>query len=338
MSDPLLHIQELSAGYLQRGALPREVVHPFTTYIHPGTVTCLIGPNGAGKSTLLCTIAGMYKPLRGRVLLGGGDIHQMNITERARRLSVVLTQKMEVGLFTGYALVAMGRHPYTGLMGQLSEHDHDVVRHSIELVGAERLVDRPFNQMSDGERQKVLIARALAQEPDLLVLDEPTAYLDLPRRVECMALLRDLASRTGRAVLLSTHDLDLALRFADQIWLLPYTGQVQVGLPEDLVLSGAFETAFHSTAVSFDRMTGAFQLPIKHSKVAVLEGEGAHFVWTKRALEREGYEVVASSRHEVPVIWIYSVDEPRWQIINGESCIECHSVDALLVNLRKYSV
>jgi len=336
MNVPLLQIQSLSAGYPQRGILPHEVVHPFTTQIHPGTVTCLIGPNGAGKSTLLTTIAGMQKPLHGHVLLEGADIHQMSITARAKRLSVVLTQKMEVGLFTGYALVAMGRHPYTGLMGKLTGQDHDVIRRSIDWVGAGQLADRPFNQMSDGERQKILIARALAQEPNLLILDEPTAYLDLPRRVECMALLRDLASRTGCAVLLSTHDLDLALRCADQMWLLPYTGQVQAGLPEDLVLSGAFESAFHSTSVSFDRMTGAFHLPEKRSKVAVLEGEGTHFVWTKRALERQGYEVLTARQPHTPVIRVDPADEPHWQIINDETCVECHSVDALLVNLRNH--
>lgn len=119
-------------------------------------------------------------------------------------------------------------------------------------VGAEHLAECRFHEMSDGERQKIMIARALAQEPDAMILDEPTAYLDLPRRVECMTLLRDLAHDRGCAVLLSTHDLDLALRWADQIWLLPYRGAFQVGTPEDLVLNGAFEQAFRSADVQFD--------------------------------------------------------------------------------------
>ena len=335
MSDFRLQLQNLSAGYSQRGRGQRTVVQPFTANIIPGTVTCLIGPNGAGKSTLLRTIAGMQPPLTGQALLNGHAVHQMSAAERARCLSVVLTQKMEVGLFTGYALVAMGRHPHTGWMGQLSEHDHRVVQQSIELVGAETLADRPFNLMSDGERQKILIARALAQEPALLILDEPTAFLDLPRRVECMLLLRDLARRTGCAVLLSTHDLDLALRCADQIWLLPYTGQLSMGLPEDLVLNGAFEAAFHSAHVTFDMLTGAFQPPTARSIPVVLEGTGVHYVWTKRALEREGYAVAEERRPHVPVIHVDTANAQHWQLINGAERRGFDSVNELLITLRQ---
>ncbi len=334
MSESLLQLENLSAGYFQRGKAAHPVVQPFSTNITPGTVTCLIGPNGAGKSTLLRTIAGMQKPLSGRVLVGGSDVQRLSAAERARRLSVVLTQKLDVGLFTGYALVALGRTPYTGWLGQLSEHDHQVVRQSIEMVGAERLAERPVQHMSDGERQRILIARALAQEPDLLILDEPTAYLDLPRRVECMVLLRDLARRTGRAVLLSTHDLDLALRCADQIWLLPYTGQMQVGLPEDLVLSGAFEAAFHSATAGFDMLTGAFQPTVRSSAQVILQGAGAPYVWTKRALEREGYDAVDQPAPYLPIIRAEDKGVPGWQLIQGDRCIDCESLKALLDALR----
>ncbi|MBK8033613.1 MAG: ABC transporter ATP-binding protein [Chloroflexi bacterium] len=335
MTEHLLQLEELSAGYVQRGKAARPVVQPFSTNINPGTVTCLIGPNGAGKSTLLRTIAGMQKPLSGRVLIGGSDVQRLSAAERARRLSVVLTQKMEVGLFTGYALVALGRTPYTGWLGQLSDHDHQVVRRAIELVGAESLAERPVQHMSDGERQRIMIARALAQEPDLLILDEPTAFLDLPRRVECMLLLRDLARRTGCGVVLSTHDLDLALRCADQIWLLPYTGRIQVGLPEDLVLNGAFEAAFRSTTAGFDLLTGTFQPIARSSAQVVLAGAGAPYVWTKRALEREGYDVVDQPAPHLPTIHVESTGTPGWQVKQSNRCIDCDSLRAVLEALRQ---
>ncbi len=331
-TKPLLQLHDLSAGYPQRGKSVHTVVDSFSTSIEPGSLICLIGPNGAGKSTLLRTITGMQKPLGGQALLRGHDIHQMSAAERAKRLSVVLTQKMDVGLLTGYALVAMGRHPHTGWLGQLSEHDHRLVQAAIDMVGAERLADRTFNTLSDGERQKIMIARALAQEPELLVLDEPTAFLDLPRRVEIMVLLRDLARRTGRAILLSTHDLDLALRCANHIWLLPYSGQIQVGAPEDLVLNGAFEAAFHSVNVMFDRMSGGFHPVETRLGHVVLVGEGIHYVWTKRALERAGFAIAAVPQAGLPIISV-DVTQSRWKITNRGESEYCHSIGDAVTTL-----
>lgn len=333
MTMTRVHLDNLSAGYNQRGKSPHVIVRPFTETLVAGKLVCLIGPNGAGKSTLLRTIAGMQNPLSGRVLLDGESIHQMDAVARARRLSVVLTHKMEVGLFTGYALVAMGRHPYTAWMGKLSEYDHEVIHRAIKMVGAEKLADQSFNTMSDGERQKIMIARALAQEPDLLVLDEPTAFLDLPRRVECMTLLRNLAHQTGCTILLSIHDLDLALRCADQIWLLPYNGEISTGLPEDLVLNGAFEAAFRSTGVQFDIETGAFKASSGGNEIIALEGEGIEYIWTRRALEREGYHVVSTRSEGLPLVQIDSTRTNCWHLVNGANVTECHSIDALITVL-----
>ncbi|MBK8021011.1 MAG: ABC transporter ATP-binding protein [Chloroflexi bacterium] len=331
---PLLHLQDLSAGYPQRGSAPRVVVQPFSQAVTPGKLICLIGPNGAGKSTLLRTLAGMQKPLGGRVQIAGQDVHRMSALERARRLSIVLTQKMEVGLFTGYELVTLGRHPYTGWAGQLSARDREVVERSIRLTGAERLAARAFNTLSDGERQKILIARALAQEPELLILDEPTAYLDLPRRVETMALLRDLARDTGLTILMSTHDLDLALRSASQIWLLPEGGQIRAGAPEDLVLSGAFEAAFRSAMVTFDIESGAFKSAGGGAERVVLTGAGVQHTWTQRALEREGFSVVAEWQPDLPEVRIDGGAGRRWHVVCGTSVVICASVEELIACLH----
>jgi iron complex transport system ATP-binding protein len=240
--------------------------------LNAGELVCLLGPNGAGKSTLLRTLAALQPPLAGRVLLDGADLHAMPARERARRLSVVLTDRIQVGQLTAYTLFGLGRYPHTNWSGRLTEADHAVIRRALAATGATDLAARPVGDLSDGERQKVLIARALAQEPRLMVLDEITAFLDLPRRVEVMRLLGRLARTTENAVLLATHDLDLALRSADRIWLLPRGGPLQVGAPEDLILSGAFESVFATEGVAFDRADGSFRLHRAYHSVVTLVG------------------------------------------------------------------
>jgi iron complex transport system ATP-binding protein len=276
----------------------------------------LIGPNGAGKSTLLRTLAAMQAPISGQVLLDGHDVRYLSSIKRARLLSVVLTQRVDVGILSAYSLVTLGRYPYTDWSGALSEHDEQIVQWAIESVGATKLAHRNIGELSDGERQKVMIARALAQEPALMLLDEPTAFLDLPRRVEIMQVLRHLAHDTGRAILLSTHDLDLALRSADRIWLLPENSPMQTGAPEDLILSGAFETAFHSQGVTFDRESGAFRIHTEHKTEIALAGDGVYGIWTRRALERAGFIVKQFSHHDDDLcveIMRYG-DETHWQL------------------------
>ncbi|MBO9343739.1 MAG: ABC transporter ATP-binding protein, partial [Roseiflexus sp.] len=240
MSRAILATEHLSIGYAPRRGPRRIVASNLNLTLHAGEVVCLLGPNGVGKSTLLRTLVGMQPPLDGRVWLDGVDLSTLSAREIARRVSVVLTERVEVGQLTVYALVALGRHPHTDWTGRLTPHDEAIVRQALEAVNAVNLAGRLVHELSDGERQRVMVARALAQEPLVVVLDEPTAFLDLPRRVEIMRLLRRLAHETQRAMILSTHDLDLALRSADLLWLMAPGGGVHAGAPEDLVLGGAF--------------------------------------------------------------------------------------------------
>jgi len=289
MSANIVAIQDLTIGYKHSRGPDYVVARHLRLSLTAGELVCLIGPNGVGKSTLLRTLAGMQSPLAGCVLLDGHDIRNFKPRELARRLSIVLTEQVNVGILSAYALVALGRIPYTDWMGKLTTRDEEVIRSAIHAVGAEELSARNVSDLSDGERQKIMIARALAQEPTLMILDEPTAYLDLPRRVEVMRILRRLARNSGSAVLLSTHDLDLALRSADSIWLMRTGGIVEVGAPEDLVLTGAFEATFGSEGVQFDRETGSFKLHIDQEGRVRVRGAGIATLWTKRALEREGF-------------------------------------------------
>ncbi len=197
--------------------------------------------------------------MQGRALIRDADLHRLSAAERARTVSVVLTERAVPPLMDVRSLVALGRQPRTDRFGALSASDRAHVEQALEQAGVQHLAGRALDACSDGERQKVMIARALAQEPALMILDEPTAFLDLPRRAEIMFLLRDLARTSGRAILLSTHDLDLALRTADRVWLLAH-GRLTDGAPEDLVLSGAFASAFHSDGVTFNISEGAFHV------------------------------------------------------------------------------
>jgi iron complex transport system ATP-binding protein len=335
MTETILRTEDLSIGY----TAPRQPTHmvseDLAVSLQRGELVCLIGPNGVGKSTLMRTIAGMHPPLAGRVLLMDDDVHKLPPYELARRLSIVLTEHANAGLLTGYELVALGRYPYTGWSGKLAPHDEAMVQWAIEAVGAAALAPRKVGELSDGERQKLMIARALAQDPVLMLLDEPTAYLDLPRRVEVMRLLRQLAHTTKRAVLLSTHDLDLALRSADRIWLMAHGGTLQTGAPEDLVLSGAFERAFHGEGVAFDMRSGSFRINERPSGEVVLVGEGIPALWTRRALEREGFTVLDAAANGHTQVHVLPGDEAaRWRLTRNGSSQEHGSMYDLIAGLR----
>ncbi|MEW6284909.1 MAG: ABC transporter ATP-binding protein [Chloroflexota bacterium] len=284
----MLTTSSLTIGYHRR-----PIAFSLDLELRPAEMVCLIGPNGAGKSTLLRTLAGMQEPLSGTVRLGGADLFSIPALELAKQLAVVLTGRVEAGNLSAYALVTLGRHPYTDWLGRLTPRDEEAVRRAMQLTGCEALAARPIHELSDGERQKVMIARALAQEPKVLLLDEPTAFLDLPRRVELLQLLKRLSRETRCAVLLSTHDLDLALRIADKLWLLSSSGELHIGLPEELALNGALARVFQSEGVEFDHARGAFKVHQPVCGPISLHGDrdGVATAWTWRALERIGYEV-----------------------------------------------
>ena len=254
-----LQTRDLAIGYPRRSRPDKTLARGLNLELRRGSLIGLLGPNGVGKSTLLRTLAGMRKPLEGRVLLARQDLATLSPIEVARRLSLVLTSAPQPSLMNAYGLVALGRHPHSDWLGRLTADDHAAVAWAIEAVGAGDLAETPLAELSDGQRQKLMIARALAQEADIMLLDEPTAYLDLPRRVETMRLLKRLARSAERAILVSTHDLDLALRSCDQFWLMSGNGIVN-GAPKDLVLSGALSETFGCESLGLDPRLGDFSL------------------------------------------------------------------------------
>lgn len=289
--EPIIQTRELSIGYRNK-----KSNHPIQTNlglcIYPGKLVCLIGPNGCGKSTLLRTLSGLQPSLHGEILIEGVSLEKQSLERKARLISLVLTDRIEVSNLRVYDLVAMGRNPYTNWLGSLNNQDKEAVNTAIYQVQLDGYQNRFISQLSDGERQRAMIAKALVQDTPVILLDEPTAHLDLPNRVGIMILLKQLAEDTGKAVILSTHELDLALQAADSLWLMAADKGITVGVPEDLILENHIQTVFTGQSFYFDGNTGNFVMNHlrKQQKVnLVAQEQGMYGYWTERALLRNGF-------------------------------------------------
>lgn len=279
-SDILLQTIDLGIGYKDSDQVLFENLN---LELKAGELVCFMGANGIGKSTLVRTLAGLQKKISGQVH------YPSSTTPHTRQLAVVLTEKVSAVNMTVFELVTFGRYPYLDWNIRLSEKDKITINEAIDQVNIRSLVDKKLYQLSDGQLQMAMIARALAQETPLILLDEPTAHLDLNNRVGIMKLLRDLARRTNKSILIATHELDLALQMADLIWLAGKNKNIINGIPEDLVLNGTFDDIFELKG--FDLKTGKVEHEFHRNKTVQLSGSGHEYLWTRNALERNGFEV-----------------------------------------------
>ncbi|MBQ7222575.1 MAG: ABC transporter ATP-binding protein [Bacteroidales bacterium] len=250
-----LTINNLSIGYFTRGGKRKPVRENINLTLKSGEVACLLGLNGVGKSTLLRTICRFQKKLGGEILLDGKNIDDFTQNEYAMMIGVVLTDRTNAGGISVYELVSLGRQPHTGFFGHLSKNDHEKVVEAMEAVGILDKASRYVSELSDGERQKAMIAKTLAQECPVMILDEPTAFLDATSRIEAMILLRKLAKEQNKAILLSTHDLDNALKMADKLWLMGDNLDTVAGTPSELIENNIFAPYFEKRGIVFDKTT-----------------------------------------------------------------------------------
>lgn len=253
MTHALLHTEALAVGHGTQ-----VLVRDIGLHLRAGELTALIGVNGCGKSTLLRTLAGLLPPMQGRVLAGVNGLHTMPALERARHIALVLPGPLPMGTLDVRTLVSFGRQPWTGHLGRLTPSDHRAIDAALDLSGTTHLAGRMAAELSDGERQQVNIARALAQDTPVLLLDEPTAFLDLVNRVRIMRLLRTIAEERHKAVLLSSHDLRTALDLAHRIALV-HQARAWSGTPVEALDDGHLARAFERDGLVFDADTGSLR-------------------------------------------------------------------------------
>ena len=303
--DALLTTDHLAVGFPKN-----ELFRDLNLSLHAGKLVCFMGPNGIGKSSLIRTLAGLQSGLEGKVFIMEDD--QRPITHK---LATVLTGKIPLPPMRVVEFVRFGRYPYLDWALKLTSHDAQLVSNAMELLAIKDLSENNVQELSDGQFQMVMIARALCQETPIILLDEPTAHLDLNNRLEIMKHLKKFAREMKKAILVSTHELDLALQISDEVWLASREKTILRGTPEDLVLKGAFDEIFQFKG--FDLRTGRIAHPVTRRLGIQLIGAGHDYLWTKNALERCGFEVQTSGENTkqnrfVAVSIIYEGSEPRW--------------------------
>ena len=250
----MFELKHLTTGYSNRIVTP-----DINATLVPGELTSLLGPNGVGKSTLLRTLSTFLSPIQGEIILQGKVLKNLSASQLSRLIGVVLTERPDVQNMTVRDMVGMGRSPYTGFWGRLTSADEQYVSEAMKLTGIMALERRMFNTLSDGERQKVMIAKVLAQQTPVILLDEPTAFLDFPSKVEMMRLLRRLAHEMKKIIFLSTHDVELALQLSDRLWIM-HPGEVVIGKPAELSENGELTRFIQVDGITFDPVLMSYRI------------------------------------------------------------------------------
>lgn len=336
MEQPLLTTHNLSIGYKDKNN--RTLIsQKINLSLQQGELVCLVGPNGAGKSTLLRTLAGIQPKLSGEINYRNTPLTSYSAQQLAKEISVVLTDRNFTGTLSVYDLVSLGRHPYTNWSGKLTDIDHQIILNALAMTDSASLSTRSINELSDGELQKVMIARALAQEPTLMLLDEPTAFLDFPHRIDIMRTLRNLSRQNQYSILLSTHDLELALRNSDKLLIMDEAGLLHAGAPEDLILNGSFLQTFNpDSKLEFDHDNGSFHFDEPNRDRINIVGEPDLIRnWTEKALKRIGFEITNQPTPK-QVYVMTSKDIHGWSLVlvDGSTRIQVNSIYELTTILR----
>lgn len=303
LNDNILKLELLSIGYNAGTRNEKVLLQLLNLSVRKGELVALLGPNGIGKSTLLRTIAHLHPKINGEIILSDRKLEHYLNSELARKISFVFTGGINIYNMSVYEIVSLGRFPHTNWLGRLTPADRLIVDRSINAVGLADYSHINIGELSDGERQRAMIARALAQDTELIMLDEPTAFLDLPNRYELISLLRKLSVESNKSVIFSSHDIHIAIRESDKVWLAFRDGIIQ-GSPEDLAVAGSFNSLFPDSQISFVPGEGVFTYPVRTKMTIKLKGEGIPLYWTERALNRLG--IRAESGKGSPTISVIS--------------------------------
>ena len=289
-----LETKNLSVGYHGK-----PLIEDVPLCVQRGKIVTLIGPNGSGKSTILKTVIGQLPELSGTVYLDGETMQSHSRNDIARRMAILMTARVEPELMTCRDVVSSGRYPYTGRLGVLRDEDKKIVEQSLSQVDALAFADAPFSAVSDGQRQRILLARALCQQPQLIVLDEPTSYLDIRYKLELLTILKNLVRERSVAVVLSLHELDLAQKISDRVICVANGEIARVGTPEEVFTDGSVQRLYGLTAGSYDERFGSLELePVRGAPQALVIGGGGSGIALYRALQRHGIPFAAGVLHE----------------------------------------
>jgi iron complex transport system ATP-binding protein len=310
----IFKIRDLLVGYEQH-AKPKEgiIYGPLNTEIHTPEMIGIIGRNGIGKSTLLRTLTGIQHAISGTIVIRGQEISKISRSDRARLISYVSTEAVHVQNLRVMELVSMGRFPYTNWFGKLTKIDHDIIDDSIVQTGINHLLAKPVYQLSDGERQKVMIARALAQDTPVIILDEPTAFLDLPARHETIRLLNNLSRHKNKLIIFSTHDLSIAMDEVDKLWLMTDEGLLE-GAPEDLLMNQGFRKLFKNSDLDFDARSLVFRFSRDLKKRVKILADDKYNIFTRKAMERIGFKTTKNEDTDFTITVISDNAIPVWHV------------------------
>ncbi|MCX6257306.1 MAG: ABC transporter ATP-binding protein [Bacteroidia bacterium] len=288
LPSEILSIRDLSIGFIT-GRKRQVIFSGLNLSAFEGELVALAGPNGMGKSTLLRTISRLQTILSGEILIDGRLINSMDSFGFSRLVSFVSTEMIQVERMTVYDLVSLGRFPYTNWIGKLGKADRQMVEHSLEITGLKPLSGNYITELSDGERQKAMIARAIAQDTKIILLDEPTAFLDIENKSVIISILQQLTREKNKTIIFSVHDINMAIHAADRFWLLGRNSHFE-GAPEDMILAGAFSSLFDKEKVKFNEMSGEFGTRYDVPSGITVEGQGLPYFWTVNALSRLGLQ------------------------------------------------
>ena len=327
----ILTLDSLKIGYLS-GKQKHILLPPLNGTANKGELIAVLGRNGIGKSTLLRTITGIQPSLGGGISLAGKNLKSYSRTELAQKIGYISTEIVKVNNMSVYDLVALGRFPHTNWIGKITAIDNEKIMDAIEKTSMLAFCNNNISELSDGERQKAMIARILAQDTDIMVMDEPTAFLDIGSKYEILNLLHSLSQKNGKTVIFSTHDLHMAVSQSEKVWLI-LDNKLLEGAPEDLMIEGAFDHLFDPSPVQFNSENGTFSFRSETKGSIFIEGDGPIRYWTEKAINRVGFSL--SDVKTTPYIIVPSGNNQKWLLSAGSSTFEFRSIYELINWLSK---